>query len=1576
MVTSPDPREPGGPSLGRYRILRKLGAGSMGTVYLARDERGGGEVALKVIRADRLSPEAAARLQEEFRSLAGLHHPRIAAAFDFGWTESPMLPFYTREHIPGEPLPPGPPAGAAARDFLRPILDLLDALEYLHAHRILHLDIHPGNLIVREDDGRGVLIDFGLLRSAEGLRRSVAETEGLAGLPPEVLGKGAPTEATDLFLAGRLLLYRLTGRMSGESRLPDDLPGLGPRSALEIERIAGKALQPDPARRFRSASEFRDALARTLGGQEEARGPVEPGDVTVGRERELARIEGALREAIEGRTAVLRLAGGPGLGKTRLLAEARVRAGILGLDAVPVSFFPDPGPGSPLLCALAGTPGRRRGPRWLEPLDVSHGGSPEERARRAARAFFDDPGKPSVLLLDDLDRADGESRVLAEALMAECGERAGRAESAREEAGARGLAIIATVSARPAARSKMDVLGLKPLGSADARRLLEVLARPLAIPEGLLRKAASMARGSPLRLRRIARAFRSEWGRAGKVPEEAGVPDLPRDSAESALALPEGLDALDLDALAAAAELRRPASDEELAAAVGAPPSRLRPRLVRLARAEVLLAARGRRPLYQLRGDPPPGLRGRLSDSRRREVHERVAAHLAAARRPELRDRENLARHRLVLGGPSGIAEARAVAGSLRAAGFLDRAVRLLEDALPFEPEPRRRFVLAEEASGILEENGDHRKGIVLLEPIYRRDAARLSPREGIRLRRRLGVHYHRSGRAEEALRIFEEARALADPGRDAEDLVFIDSELAELCILRGRAEEAEEACRRGFDRLEALRRDDAFRARMEMTLRASRGHLELRRMNPSGAREELRAALRMARRSRMPAVQAVILNNLGMAESQLNEFLEAERRFRGAEKLLVRAGELRPVIAIACNLAGLAAKRGARDEAHGQLERASWLARRYPGKRIEMFVEMTRGLVASLLGDAAEAIEILPRAVPLAREVGDAHLAGFGQFYLAEARMMCGRYGEALRGLRAVLESAGRSGPPVLLRMAHSRLLLLSALLGSARLAAPSRKALEAAPRTDLVLLEAWNDLALGLAGVLSGVGEDGRFRIALENFRALGVPAGERFARLGLLVAALGRGDRGEVEARLAEARDGSPETHRLLAVARPLVAAEAHAFLGNDERSSERLSEASGAIVGSPFLELDWRIELLRARLASRAGDVRSARENVHRALHARDLILQDLPPRARAGFLAGARFAALHDLASRLERSPRTGPGVPTLGDGTAFEGMVGRSGAMVRVFQEIDRLRGQEIPVLIAGETGTGKELVARALHRTSPRRGGPFFAIHCASLPAELFEAEFFGHEAGAFTGAEESRPGILETLRGGTLLLDEVGELPVPAQAKLLRVLDSGMARRLGGTEERPVDVRFLASTSADLRARIREGRFREDLYYRLGRIEVRLPPLRSRREDIAPLARRFLETHARRLDRPTPVLDGEGLALLESHPWPGNVRELEGALLRAVLSLSGPGTLGAREIEPLLEPAAAPSLFAEEVFEGRSLRELRTELDRAYVLRLFKKTGGDYGKMMKALGVRQSYFYSWLRKIGIDTRKLRGAR
>jgi two-component system response regulator AtoC len=252
----------------------------------------------------------------------------------------------------------------------------------------------------------------------------------------------------------------------------------------------------------------------------------------------------------------------------------------------------------------------------------------------------------------------------------------------------------------------------------------------------------------------------------------------------------------------------------------------------------------------------------------------------------------------------------------------------------------------------------------------------------------------------------------------------------------------------------------------------------------------------------------------------------------------------------------------------------------------------------------------------------------------------------------------------------------------------------------------------------------------------------------------------------------------------------------------------------------------------------------------------------------------------------------------VGEVEGFEGVVGTSAAMREVMELAMRVAPFPSTVLLTGESGSGKEAVARAVHQASPRKDRGFVAVNCGAIPENLLESELFGHEKGAFTGADRAREGVFEEADGGTLFLDEIGELSVQLQVKLLRVLQERVIRRVGGSGERPVDVRVLAATARDLVEQVKAGKFRDDLYYRINVVQIHLPPLRTRPEDVPLLAEHFLRRHAERLKVATPGLPRSLLPVLAAYSWPGNVRELENVLERALI-LSG-GEIGVEHLPP----------------------------------------------------------------------------
>jgi len=295
--------------------------------------------------------------------------------------------------------------------------------------------------------------------------------------------------------------------------------------------------------------------------------------------------------------------------------------------------------------------------------------------------------------------------------------------------------------------------------------------------------------------------------------------------------------------------------------------------------------------------------------------------------------------------------------------------------------------------------------------------------------------------------------------------------------------------------------------------------------------------------------------------------------------------------------------------------------------------------------------------------------------------------------------------------------------------------------------------------------------------------------------------------------------------------------------------------------------------------------------------------------------------------------------------------------MLRICRTIEKLAPASATVLIIGESGTGKELLARALHELSPRREGRFVAINCAAIPETLLEAELFGYERGAYTGAAKRTLGKIETASGGTFFLDEVGDLPVALQVKLLRFLQERVIERIGGREEIPVDVRVVCATHRRLKDLIVAGSFREDLYYRIAEIVVDIPPLRTRTGDAALLAHDFVRRFAAEQRRAAMTLLPDAIDAIEAHAWPGNVRELENVIKRAVIMAESSG-IGAADL-------GLPTVDTD--LSALNLRRVREEAEKNAVLRVLGRVNGNLSKAAELLGVSRPTLYDLMHRCGL---------
>jgi DNA-binding NtrC family response regulator len=307
--------------------------------------------------------------------------------------------------------------------------------------------------------------------------------------------------------------------------------------------------------------------------------------------------------------------------------------------------------------------------------------------------------------------------------------------------------------------------------------------------------------------------------------------------------------------------------------------------------------------------------------------------------------------------------------------------------------------------------------------------------------------------------------------------------------------------------------------------------------------------------------------------------------------------------------------------------------------------------------------------------------------------------------------------------------------------------------------------------------------------------------------------------------------------------------------------------------------------------------------------------------------------------------------------SALSGIVGKSRALADITSLVRRVCDSPATVLVTGPSGSGKELVARALHEASRRKDGPFVAVNAAAIPETLLESELFGYKKGAFTDARADKKGLFAEAHGGTLFLDEIGDLPLVLQAKILRVLEEREVRPLGATRGVPMDVRVVAATHHDLRKAVKEGRFREDLYYRLAVIEVAIPPLRDRPEDIMPLAEHFLRRAASRAHATIQSFSGAAARLLVAYDWPGNVRELENAVERAV-ALAQDEWISPDDLPPTVKTPSSPDLFASAAERMMTLEEV----ERAYVKHVLERFGGNKVRAAAALGINRRTIQRWL--------------
>jgi transcriptional regulator with GAF, ATPase, and Fis domain/tetratricopeptide (TPR) repeat protein len=1671
-----------------------LGEGRRKRVYLARDCRIERDVALAFIKADGLDATGRARVWREVQALGRLgDHPHIVNVFDAG--EEAGQAWLVTEYMAGgtlaERLRAAPGQRLAAADAARLMGEIVAGLAHAHAHGVVHRDLKPDNVWLAAA-GSAKLGDFGIATGPERLTSEGLVVGTAAHLAPELASGAAADPRADLYALGVVLYELVTGRLPfvGDDAVAvvyqhahtvpvapswhvPDLP-----RALEGVILGLLAKAPEERPSLRAVGETLAAVAAGRARRAEPEYPRVPnpldalaGDIFVGREREIGVLRAAADAARGGRGQFVLVAGEPGAGKTRLLAELATYAGLRGATVTWGRAAEAERAGAPAFWPWVQVLRACVARRGLDALRATLGAAaadlavllpelpdrwPDRPAATDATAeqarfqLFDTVAtclrtvaadRPLVVLLDDLHGADEPSLRLLEFATQQLQEAAILFVGAyRDVEVTQGLARLVGESAR-IGRSAQYTLG--GLTAPEVERLLTLTAGA-APPSTLVAALHEGTDGNPFFVTEVVRLLVVQ-GRldAAAPPEPVRLP-LPSTvraavAQRAAQLSPETQQVLGVvavmgrDADLALLRCVSPVEGEALLAAVEE------------GVAARLLAFEGRdrvRFAHVLIAD---ALYENLETERRRALHHRIGEVLGTVPDPPL---AKLAHH-LAHAGPEHAEQAirsarRAGDDAMRLFAFEEaaRLYALALDALaPAASAHRAELLLALAAAqalagDVLLARTTHEQAFAAGRASGRPDlmaraATAMSPLKRPGVEDRIAVDIceealsalcdrDRSLRArvqaklashlwfadiERARQLISEAvsvlresdpcpvRALTDehfllwgPDVPIEERLARATELIRGGEAHGRADAVfEGSAWRVVDLLELgdidraehelpglVRQADALRRTdYRMAPLLLQWHLRLLR-GPFDDLEMPRATVSSADGSFGYAVLGLLIGSR-----------VAQGRFEDAERTLGQLRDMLPgALVVRCIHAYLCVETGRDAEAQQELEAIMARGVGTIPRDIEWAASVALlALVAGALGDRPRARELYEALAPhAARNVfvpaGPIHVLGWGTRYLGLLATTLGRLRDAAHHFEDALTMNTRMGArPWVALTQHD----FAAML-------------------------------LGRGGADDHTRARHLLREALATAEALGMRAAAARARALLAQAAPG------VPADLRRALTASVATPRPLGEltafvterCRELLAVEAVAVLLLDETRPglynpvpaddsprSRLpadSGIAGAVLraGQPILVRDVTADArvdpavdVPAGLVARSllsvpltagGESVGVLTVVNRGdgspLGDDELaLLAALAPEIAAALRAARRYRILKTSEEQLRLDILAQRRVAPRRD--QYPELVGESPALLEVLALMESAAAAPLAVLLEGETGTGKELVARGIHRTSPRAAGPFLPVNCAALPEHLLESELFGHRRGAFSGATQDRAGRFEAAAGGTVLLDEIGELPAEMQPKLLRVLQDGEVTRLGENRPRTVDVRVIAATNRDLAAEVAARRFREDVYYRLAAFPIALPPLRARRTDIPLLAEWFLAVAAARQGKQLAGLDPGALALLRRYDWPGNVRELEHAIARAVAlardgemlapghfagALRGAGRSPAPPTTESPPPAVAPAL-----------RRARDAFEARYIAEVLEQAGGNVARAAAALGLSRAMLHRKLRKLGL---------
>jgi transcriptional regulator with GAF, ATPase, and Fis domain/predicted Zn-dependent protease len=1595
----------------RYEIQRNLGRGGLATTYLARDRLWTGEVALKLLNAS--SSEHQQLLREEFGRLCGLSHPRLSRVHDLGTDHGPggTLCFYTADFIDGVPLDEYA-RGRTWSAVSRALADAVTALTFLHGLSVRHGDFKPANVLV-DQQGRGVLIDLGCAHPfGQLLEGEVSGTP--AFLAPELYeGHGADGRA-DLFAVGvtlGLLLEQVAAPVEVQnllSRLTTPRPQERTSTAEEVLEVLGGpdiavassvGAAPRLLGRRREMETFQSMLDRLLAGEPGPRGLWVHGASGVGRTRLLREMKWAAQQrclAVEGRasglcpvTFLLRLATGDEsitddlsgvLGACELFATSGSPT-VLFFDDVQLLHQED----RLLLHALL-----RTVESTASLLVVCS--SPEEATVSTANL--------ESLFLAPLGMTEVQQWAQG-TIPAHCGDR-----------------LLTVTGGFPAdVETLLDQLSQKEFHEADLEALGSRLGGAELVVDGLDEQesyalALIVAVGGVLEeqdrqrhdlpdevLRRLCHSgwLRRDgilWKVARRVDGRRIVAALPAQQVQRA----------HLDLVEQLRQQRKELGDEGRVEG-----SRLEARLAyhllqagKVAEASLALTEQG----DLLRLDPPAWapLANALA-----EVSKDPEVLLAAAEVDQLSGRAEDAKETLLSLGSREVDSALLVRLKAQLAacyiklGQPRKAQHQLEGALELPTSADARAELADMLSRVLRQQGNYREAIVqaqaalgqsldqsveaaLHEDIgvaasYLGDADLAtrhlaeatdlqsgSPRQEYRIRTYGAIHAFRSGLLGEAIRGYRAALDVAQSHQLGDLIANAALNLGTALQQSGDWGAALESYERGLKVAVALGKSGTAN-----TLRFNIANVQVQIGLFDRAEPMVQAVRRQAQASGVgyfEAATATVLGEIALfrgALDQAHEWFECARGTGGTQ------GTPREQAEVDLLLAELALRRGDQEQAATWLAAGRARAHESDAAAADLQARLLAGQGALELacGRGVEGLQLLEQARALAREAALGPLQAEVEANLAEAYGRQGAHSlaDASRTTARQLWERIAASLPEALRDAfwgHPR------RVGLGRQAAPEsrhrfgadlRRFLEVNRRINSTLtveavLEYAMDAAIELTGAERGFVLIGRGETSTDDaFPSFEVPAARNIDRKHI----------------------GAPhhEFSRTIAVqvvqtGEPVVttdAAQDERFQGQASIHAHRLRSVVCVPIRSPegtlgALYLDHRgrrdqfepedLELLVAFGDQVALAVRNAR-----LLSRLEHQTQELRARAEALEKANVRVEEL--LRGQEQEIDRLNEEVRARQQALEFRydysKIIFRGPAMRSVLATVDRVVDRSASVLVYGESGTGKELIARAIHFNGPRRDQRFVGVNCAALPETLLESELFGHVRGAFTGADQDREGLLAGASGGTLFLDELGEMPLSMQAKLLRVLQEREVTPLGASHAEPIDIRLVCATNRPLLDEVEDGRFRADLYYRVAVVEIRLPPLRERIEDIPLLARHILARLAGESGQPPPRLARDVVPALTRHPWPGNVRQLENVLTRAYVMASG-NRLKASDLE--LHHVSTSQLAADrEQFERDEARRILAALNA---------NRWNVRAVSRALGIPSNTLYRKLKRYNIQ--------